>query len=137
MKNNIAVIGLLLCLTAGAFVSSECAGERSEVQPVRIYFKKGASSAILKGRITGYGVKDYVLHANAGQTLTIMLKSPNIYTYFGVQLLDGSPLNIREVTEWTQVLPETGDYLIRVLMMRAGARKKGSFAEYTLDVSIK
>ncbi len=39
--------------------------------------------------------------------------------------------------EWSEKLSESGDYLIRVLMMRAGARRKAATANYTLSVSIR
>lgn len=69
--------------------------------------------------------------------MTVHLKSANIYAYFIVRTPEGSQMTRIEKTDWSNILPETGDYLIRVFMMRAGARKKGSVADYTLNISIK
>ncbi|MBI5846940.1 MAG: hypothetical protein HZB31_03175 [Nitrospirae bacterium] len=106
-------------------------------KPERVTFKKGAVSATVSGLIHGYETKDYLLRARANQTMTVHLKSANIYTYFIVRLPDGSQISKSEETDWSNILPETGDYLIRVFMMRAGARKKDSVADYTLNISIK
>jgi hypothetical protein len=106
-------------------------------KPERVTFKKGAVSTAVRGLIHGYETKDYLIRAQAHQTMTVQLRSANKYAYFIVRAPEGSQMTRIEKTDWSDILPETGDYLIRVFMMRAGARKKGSVADYTLNISIK
>ena len=44
---------------------------------------------------------------------------------------------MNETTEWSESLSESGDYLIRVFMMRSAARRKGAAANFTLSISIR
>jgi hypothetical protein len=41
-----------------------------------------------------------------------------------------------QVTKFNNSVPETGEYVVRVGMMRAGARKKGSVSNFTLSVTL-
>jgi hypothetical protein len=106
--------------------------------PQRIRFAKGANSAIIKGTIKGYAFKDYVFAASAGQHAKLTLTSTNTYAAFVIHRTDADPdaeLSI-ESTEWENTLQESGDYVIRVLMIRAGARRPGAMANYVLKLEI-
>jgi hypothetical protein len=81
-------------------------------------------------------VKDYVIGAREGQVMTLRLHSPNPYAYFVVYTINGRATDMNETTEWSETLKETGDYVIRVFMVRAGAKRKGA-ASYTLSVAIR
>jgi hypothetical protein len=105
----------------------------------RITFSKGQSSAIRKGQIVGFNVRDYILRAEANQEMTVKLESNNSYANIVIFQKKGDSLQnlTHEGVEWTGKLPESGDYVIRVLMMRAGARREGARADYTLRVAIR
>ena len=103
----------------------------------RISFRRGHSSAVLKGRILGFGLKDYLIGAKADQVMTLRLSSSNPYLYFVIYSINERPTDMNETTEWSDKLSESGDYLIRVFIIRAGARRKGAAANYTLRVSIQ
>jgi hypothetical protein len=105
----------------------------------RISFSKGQSSTIRKGRIVGFNVKDYILRAGANQEMTVKLDSGNSYANIVVFERKGDSLQnlTHEEVEWTGILPESGDYVIRVLMVRSGARRKGARADYTLRIAIR
>ena len=105
--------------------------------PERVRFQSGHSSATLKGRIVGFDTKDYVVGAKAGQTMTLRLSSSNTSTYFVIYSINGRATDMNETTEWSENLSESGDYLIRVFMMRSAARRKGAAANFTLRISIK
>jgi hypothetical protein len=103
----------------------------------RVKFKKGATSAKVKGTIRGYDYRDYLVGANAGQILTIKLNSLNTYTMFSIFRPNGDNLEgASQVLDYSGKLPESGDYVIRVAMMRAEARRKGSASDYSLTISI-
>jgi hypothetical protein len=106
--------------------------------PERIRFAKGASSATIKGTIKGYVFKDYIFSANAGQRASLKLTSTNIYAAFVIHRKGADPDEERSIesTEWENTLQESGEYVIRVLMMRAGARRPGATANYSLKLEI-
>jgi hypothetical protein len=105
--------------------------------PERVRFQSGHSSAILKGRIVGFATKDYVVGANAGQVMDLHLSSSNQLAYFVIYSINGRATDMNETTVWSENLSESGDYLIRVFMMRSAARRKGAAANFTLSISIR
>jgi hypothetical protein len=103
----------------------------------RLRFAPGASSTSVKGTVRGYAYRDYIVRANADQTITASVSSANTYTVLTIFRPDGDNLDgAAQMDEFSGTLPVTGDYVIRVGMMRAGARKKGAVSNFTLKVSI-
>jgi hypothetical protein len=109
-----------------------------DIRTERVRFEPGASSATIRGTITGYEGVDYVLGAKAGQTMTVTMKTDHGASYFNV-LPPGSDAAIAIGTnvgnEWAGTLPADGDYTIRVYLMRSAARRKEK-ASYTLSVGV-
>ena len=104
--------------------------------PQRVRFQSGHSSAKLKGKIVGFDTKDYVVGAKSGQVMAVRLSSSNPSTYFVIYSINGRATDMNETTEWSETLSESGDYLIRVFMMRSAARRKGTAANFALSISI-
>ena len=105
--------------------------------PQRVRFQSGHSSATVKGRIAGFDTKDYVVGAKAGQAMAVRLSSSNSSAYFVIYSINGRATDMNETTEWSENLSESGDYIIRVFMMRSAARRKGAAANFTLSISIR
>lgn len=126
---------LLFCLVLIATASFAANDIRTE----RVYFKKGSSSAVIEASIKGYQTVDYVLGARAGQHMNVSLATKHGATYFNilapgqneVAMFNGS---IND-DQYEGSLPATGDYKIRVYMMRSAARRK-EVADYRLEMSI-
>lgn len=104
--------------------------------PQRIRFQRGNSSTTVSGRIVGFDTRDYVVGAQAGQEMTVHLKASHPSTYFVIYTINGKPTDMNETDDWSARLTESGDYVIRVFMMRSEARRKGAVASYTLSLSI-
>jgi hypothetical protein len=109
------------------------------IRTERVQFKKGASSAIVNGRIRGYEVIDYLVTAQQGQYANISLATRHTATYFNllapgqteVAFFNGSTSeNLYEGN-----LPADGGYRIRVYMMRSAARRN-EVADYRLEIAI-
>jgi hypothetical protein len=107
------------------------------IRTERVQFKKGASSAIVNGRIRGYEVIDYLVTAQQGQYANISLATRHTATYFNllapgqteVAFFNGSTSeNLYEGN-----LPADGGYRIRVYMMRSAARRN-EVADYRLEI---
>ncbi len=128
---------LLICATAISVLLISTVPASAQSKAERIRFRRGHSSTVLRGRILGFDLKDYLIGAKADQVMTLRLSSANPYLYFVIYSINERPTDMNETTEWSDKLSESGDYLIRVFMMRAGARRKGAAADYTLKVSIQ
>jgi hypothetical protein len=113
------------------------AGETEAQVKTRLRFPAGASSTAVKGTIRGYAYRDYIVRANADQTFTTSVTSANRYTILTIFRPDGDNLDgAAQMGDFSGTLPVTGDYVIRVGMMRAGARRPGAVSNFTLKVSI-
>ena len=126
---------LFAAALAATLATSASAANRQE----RVRFARGASSAELRGEVRGYDYVDYLVGARAGQHLSISLTRTSGQAYFLVRapgsdenLFDGSSSGDRFAIR----LPATGDYRVRVLMMRAFARRNERSA-YRLRVAIR
>ena len=123
----------LLLLTAPmGFASNENHVER-------VHFKKGANSAVVEASIKGYETVDYVLGAHAGQYMNVSLATKHGAAYFNilapgeneVAMFNGSVSQ----NQYEGTLPASGDYKIRVYMMRSAARRN-EVAHYRLEMIV-
>jgi len=127
-------------LLASALVATgwgALAADGIESRPLQ--FAKGASSATVKGSLAGDKTIDYRLHAKAGRTMSVTLKTSNAANYFNVLPPDSKDVAIfvgsTGGNEWRGALPADGEYAIRVYLMRSAARRN-EVANYTLTVGI-
>ena len=126
-------LACFLLLTASVSLAAD--GIRTE----RVHFKKGANSAVVEASIKGYETVDYVLGARAGQHMNVSLATKHGATYFNilapgqneVAIFNGS---VRQ-NQYEGTLPLSGDYKIRVYMMRSAARRN-EIAHYRLEMII-
>jgi len=124
---------MFIQLVAGNALAAD-PGIRTE----RVQFAKGATSAVIKGRLKGTSNVDYLVRAGAGQTITVSLKRSKLSNYFNVL-----PPGSKDVAmyagqtgeDFTGMLPSDGDYRIRVYLGRAAARRNES-SNYTLTISV-
>jgi hypothetical protein len=97
----------------------------------RIQFTAGGTGATIEGVVNGGQTLYYVLKANASQTMSVKLSSPNGDVYLGVFGADGQVLlnSSAQQTTWSGTLPTTQDYY---LSLTAG----NGTSSYTLTVDI-
>jgi hypothetical protein len=127
-------VAALLCAVA---LVPAWAGDN--IRTERVHFAKGATSAVVEGRITGYQTVDYVLAAAKGQSMNVSMATKNTATYFNilapgeteVAFFNGS---VSE-NQYEGQLSATGDYKIRVYMMRSAARRN-EVADYRLEMIV-
>jgi hypothetical protein len=125
---------LSLCL-AVALPALATDGTREEP----VHFKAGTSGTTVKGHLRGREGLDYLLRAKAGQHLTVDLHTDNPQNYFNI-LPPGSQdealfVGSSSGSRFEGTLPESGEYRIRVYLMRAAARRNES-ANYRVDIHI-
>jgi hypothetical protein len=110
-----------------------------DIRTEQVHFKKGVNSAVIDASIKGYETVDYVLGAHAGQYLNVSLATKHGATYFNilapgeneVAMFNGSVSQ----NQYEGTVPATGDYKVRVYMMRSAARRN-EVAHYRLEMII-
>lgn len=131
MKFKKLFLSLAAVLCLGLFGSAASAQAR-----VVVKFAKGKHSASAKGSLKGYTYIDYVLGAKAEQTMTVELTSDRAQ----IVVRDPDKDNVEGamgVTEWTGELQKSGNYIVRVLMPRNEARRKGAATSFVVTFTIK
>jgi len=101
-------------------------------EPERVSFETGATSATVEGEVEAGGTDEYLIYVLAGQEMTIVLATVAQNLSLTVEAPDGTelPSTVGEGNEWVSVVPETGDYLVRV---ESG---ESASAAYSLSFSI-
>jgi hypothetical protein len=110
-----------------------------DIRTEQVRFQGGSSSAVIEGSIAGYEIVDYVLNAREGQYINVSMATDNSSNYFNilppgdseVALFNGS---IGE-NQYEGILPESGNYKVRVYMMRNAARRD-EIANYRLEMIV-
>lgn len=135
MPRFLALAALVLLAAAPAGAQAPML-EATRTVPVR--FARGADSATMQGRISGYDTVDYVLGARRGQRLTASLRTSNSFAYFTV-LPPGDPVAPEggaTTKTYSGVLATGGDWRVRVYLMRNAARR-GERADYVLTTTVR
>lgn len=122
-------------IAATMFLAIPAAAQGS-AQP--IVFTRGKTQTTVVGTIKGDADRDYLVSAKAGQTLSVSLVTSNSSAYFNI-LPPGSDeaIFIGSISgaDFSGPLPKTGDYRIRVYLMRSAARRKEG-ASFTLKIGL-
>jgi membrane-bound inhibitor of C-type lysozyme len=120
---------------AAAPASTSGSGIRTE----RVQFRPGTTSSTVQGSVTGYAGVDYVLNARAGQVMNVSMASDNSSNYFNI-LPPGSTdeamfVGSSQGNQFEGELPASGDYKIRVYLMRSAARENQT-GNYRLEMIV-
>ena len=125
-------------ISAALLLGGSLGFAQSAIRKEQVRFKAGESTAAIKGTLKGDETVDYILNARAGQSMVVNLESRNKSAYFNVTaagedsaLFIGSTLGSRFEGE----LPKTGDYTVRLYLMRSAARR-GETAPYTITFGV-
>lgn len=110
-----------------------------DIRTERVRFKPGTTSTAIEGSIKGYAIVDYLVGAREGQRMNVSLATKHGATYFNilapgeneVAMFNGS---VSE-NQFEGTLPKSGDYKLRVYMMRSAARRNET-ANYRLEIII-
>jgi hypothetical protein len=135
-----SALALALCTTSLAAIAQD-------IRTEKVHFPAGKTGATISGTIVGYKSVSYVLGAEAGQTMTVVLKPSNLATYFNVYEPGKKPSDqalasgdrtgemVPDLNRFKGKLPTSGEYIVSVYMYRAAARRNER-SSYTLEISI-
>lgn len=112
---------------------------QSDIRTQRVQFKPGSTSATVQGSIKGYQIVDYILNVKQGQTMNVSMATDNGANYFNIMepgqtqvaIFNGSTNG----NQFEGALKKSGDYRIRVYMMRSAARRN-EVANYRLEMIV-
>jgi hypothetical protein len=114
----------------------------SEVRKERVQFKPGTEGTTIQGKIKGEQIVQYLVRANAGQSLALSFNSDNGGASFNlfapgkVPGKDGAMVIGENVgNAYEGILPADGDYIIQVGLIRNAARNN-EVANYRLKIFI-
>ncbi|WP_019501480.1 hypothetical protein [Pseudanabaena sp. PCC 6802] len=105
----------------------------------RVQFNPGTTSATIQASIKGYQTVDYILNVRQGQTMNVSMATKHGATYFNilepgqrdVAIFNGSVNG----NQFEGVVKKSGDYRIRIYMMRSAARRN-EVANYRLETIV-
>lgn len=134
MRAAALAAALLLALLPVPFRADELRAER-------VTFAHGATSATVEARIRGRETVDYILRIAAGQPMNISMATDNGANYFNilepgeheVAIFNGSVA--AGGNQFEGVAARSGDYTIRVYLMRSAARRN-EVANYRLEMIV-
>ena len=128
-------ITFVICVLVFGLLAVQGAAAQTKT---RVKFPAGTHGTTVKGTVRGYDYRDYVVGASKGQTIELSLTATGSSSVFSVFLPNKENLDLgAEQNDFTGELPVSGDYVIRVGMMRSAARRKGSVSNFTLKISIR
>lgn len=127
---------LILCFALVLPVAGTALAQPAAIRTERLSIPKGNTSIVVDGQIRGYQIVDYLLNVRAGQSLNISLGTRHGATYFNVIEPGAGDVGIHTGSvagnQFEGVAARSGDYRIRVYMMRSAARR-GERATYRLE----
>lgn len=115
--------------------SSIIAQAQDGIRTERVQFAPGMTGTTIEGSIQGYEAVDYLLNVRAGQLMAVNLTTDNGANYFTILTPTEVSLGSVSQSQYQGTLPMSGDYRIRVYIMRNAARRNER-ANYRLGVTI-
>lgn len=106
--------------------------------PVQVELVAGEALTTLRGRVAAREVRNYLIEAEEGQTMSVRMNTESRFAHFVVQfkgqnVFDSSRSGERD---WSARLPRTGEYTVRVFLTRVEAQRGGK-AEYELTIGLE
>lgn len=130
----------ILSVSAGvvAVLSFATPAAPQDIRTEQVRFAGGTSGTVIQDSIRGDQIVDYVLRAESGQTMSVEMTTGNPSSYFNVTAPGASAamhIGSTAGNSFRTAIPSSGDYRIRVYLMRNAARRD-EHADYRIDVSI-
>jgi hypothetical protein len=128
------VLGVAFMASAGLALAAPA---QPDLPPARKVAVAAGATQALSGKLKGYQLADYLIPLEAGQSVVMQLRTSNPSGYFNVDApgaTDGAMfVGSTSGNRFETVAPVSGDYLVRVYLMRSAARRN-ELARYTLSV---
>jgi hypothetical protein len=135
--------GLLAAMLAALVIATAAGAAATErATTVRVHFPRGATGTEIQGHLHGSEIVDYRVGVRAGQMMRVELASRSTAIHFNIYEPGKTPgqdaaFYIGDVSGNTVEFrtAHNGDYIVRVFLVRAAARR-GESASYRIEVSV-
>ncbi|MCK5490191.1 MAG: hypothetical protein KAI98_09380, partial [Gemmatimonadetes bacterium] len=106
--------------------------------PVQVELAAGEAPTALRGRVAAREVRNYLIEADQGQTMSVRMDTESRFAHFVVQYKGQNVFDSSRSGEraWSARLPRTGEYTVRVFLTRVEAQRGGT-AEYELTIGLE
>ncbi|UAJ73377.1 DNA breaking-rejoining protein [Synechocystis sp. PCC 7339] len=139
IKKTALVAAAILGLTVGIVGNSVNPVLADQIRQEQIRFQPGKSSAVINGTVKGSETVDYVINVKKGQTMNVSMTSNNSSNYFNIlepgQENEAIFVGSTSGNQFEQVLKKSGNYKIRVYLMRNAARRNET-GKYRLETIV-
>lgn len=129
-----ALLGAVVMAWAGLALAAPV---QPDLPPARKVAVAAGATQAFSGKLKGYQLADYLIPLEAGQSVVMQLRTSNPSGYFNVDApgaTDGAMfIGSTSGNRFETVAPVSGDYLVRVYLMRSAARRN-EVARYSLSV---
>ena len=135
MKSGELIVGTAFALLA-SYAATDSRAPSARVESLEL--REVGELRIVDGEIAGEKFVDYRVTGEASQILSVDMVTSNAAAYFNIMPSDATTAIFVGSTQGTVAdvtLRESGDYLIRVYLARAAARRDEA-AEYSLGISL-
>ena len=126
-------------LLLAALVLATPAWSADPVHKETVTLTAGKPALSIQGKIQGYATAEYTLHAKAGQTLSVKLKTNQASNYFNIRQAGQDEALFTGASggnTFQAKLPADGAYTVQVYLMRNAARRH-AVAAYTLALGLR
>jgi hypothetical protein len=140
IKKTALVATAILGLSVGIVGNSVNPVLADQIRQEQIRFQPGKSSAVINGTVKGDESVDYVINVKKGQTMNVSMTSTNGANYFNI--MEPGQENVAifvgstSGNQFEQVLAKSGNYKIRVYLMRSAVRNNET-GKYRFEAIVK
>src|SRR5258706_8991498 len=127
-----AFVFLSIVLLLGLMTSTVVLAQRGTSIVTRIHFARGRTTTVERGSVHRGMSHDYLLKADAGQTMTVHLAARGAVS-FDILTPGESDTLAQGTKDWSGDLPRSGSYRINVLPDTTTERS----IPYTLEVTVR
>ncbi|WP_084399617.1 hypothetical protein [Pseudotamlana agarivorans] len=131
-KLSFSVLAVLLAFSS---VNAQTATIKTE----EVHFDKGTSGTFIESSIKGEQIVDYKINVRKGQFMNVSMVTDNTANYFNIMEPGEEYVAIynssMDENMYEGELAESGDYTIRVYLMRSAARRNEK-ANFKLEINV-
>ncbi|HMQ57149.1 MAG TPA: hypothetical protein PKE65_01225 [Rhizobiaceae bacterium] len=128
-----------VAFAALALMAATPALAQDPIREETVRFDRGASGTTIEASLKGYETVDYIIGASAGQVMNVSMATDNGANYFNVMEPGETDVAIfigsTSGNMYEGELQKSGDYRIRVYLMRSAARRD-EVANYRFEINI-
>ncbi|WP_194768016.1 DNA breaking-rejoining protein [Tamlana sp. I1] len=130
---------LSFSILAVLFAFSSLHAQSASIKTEQVHFEKGTTGTFIESSIKGEHIVDYKINVRKGQFMNVSMVTDNTANYFNIMEPGEEYVAIynssMDENMFEGELAKSGDYTIRVYLMRSAARRNEK-ANFKLEVNV-